>query len=170
MASLMEELLLTMDGESEQYEKLISLSDDKKDSIIHRKLDLLEVITLQEQEIGDKLLELEKKRAAVLKSIAQVLGREGQDITVSWLIDNLKDQPDVQRKLLQSKERLLQLASDMQVKNVQTQNLLETALELVEFDITLLKSARQAPETANYGRNATTTGSILGGSGFDAKQ
>lgn len=170
MASLMEELLLTMDGESEQYEKLISLSDDKKDSIIHRKLNLLEAITLQEQEIGDKLLELEKKRASVLKSIAQVLGREGQDITVSWLIDNLKDQPDVQRKLLQSKERLLQLASDMQVKNVQTQNLLKTALELVEFDITLLKSARQAPETANYGRNAATTGSILGGSGFDAKQ
>lgn len=170
MASLMEELLLTMDGESEQYEKLISLSDEKKDSIIHRKLDVLEAITLQEQEIGDRLLELEKKRGSVLKSIAQVMGHEGQEITVSWMIDNLKGQPEEQRRLLQSRERLLQLASDMQVKNVQTQNLLKTALDLVEFDITLLKSARQAPETANYGRNAATTGSLLGSFGFDTKQ
>ena len=47
MASLMEELLLTMDGETEQYEKLISLNGEKKDSIIHKKLDVLEAITVQ---------------------------------------------------------------------------------------------------------------------------
>ena len=40
---------------------------------------------------------------------------------------------------------------------------------MTEFDITLFKSMRQAPETANYDRNAYNTGSLLGGSGFDAK-
>ena len=58
MASLMEELLLTMDGETEQYEKLISLNDEKKDSIIYKKLDVLEAITVQEKAIADALLEL----------------------------------------------------------------------------------------------------------------
>ena len=48
--------------------------------------------------------------------------------------------------------------------------LLKQALEMVEFDLTLLKSMRQAPETANYDKNAYNTGDILGSSGFDAKQ
>ena len=48
--------------------------------------------------------------------------------------------------------------------------LLAQAIELAEFDITLFKSMRQAPETANYDRNAYNTGDILGSSGFDAKQ
>ena len=55
MASLMDELLLTMDGEREQYEKLISLNGEKKDSIIHKKLDVLEAITVEEQAIADTL-------------------------------------------------------------------------------------------------------------------
>ena len=41
---------------------------------------------------------------------------------------------------------------------------------MVEFDLTLLRSMRQAPETANYDKNAYNTGDILGSSGFDAKQ
>ena len=39
-----------------------------------------------------------------------------------------------------------------------------------KLDITLFKSMRQAPETANYDKNAYNTGTLLGGSGFDAKQ
>ena len=41
---------------------------------------------------------------------------------------------------------------------------------MVEFDLTLLKSMRQAPETANYNKNTYNTGDLLGGSGFDEKQ
>lgn len=41
---------------------------------------------------------------------------------------------------------------------------------MVEFDITLLKSVKQAPQTSNYGKNAETTGDLLGNRGFDAKQ
>ena len=44
------------------------------------------------------------------------------------------------------------------------------AMELVEFDMALLKSMRQAPETANYNRQAYNTGELLGSGGFDAKQ
>lgn len=98
MASLMEELLLTMDGETEQYEKLISLNDEKKDSIIYKKLDVLEAITVQEQAIADALLELEKKRQGLMQSIAAVMGHENDQITVSWMIDNLAGQPVEQKK------------------------------------------------------------------------
>ena len=170
MASLMDELLLTMDGETEQYEKLISLNGEKKESIIHKKLDVLEEITSQEQAIADSLLELEKRRAELLRHIAAVMGHDGEQITVSWMIDNLSNQPVEQKQLMTAKKKLQEVANNVQVLNFQTQNLLRQAIEMVEFDITLIKSARQAPQTSNYGRNAVTTGDLLGKSGFDAKQ
>ncbi len=170
MASLMEELLLTMDGETEQYEKLINLHDEKKESIIHKKLDVLEAITVQEQAIADTLIELEKKREELLRNMAAVMGHNGEKITVSWMIDNLAGQPVEQKQLLTAKGKLQKAADDMQVLNYQTQNLLRQALEMVEFDITLIKSVKQAPQTSNYGRDAETTGNVLRRSGFDAKQ
>ena len=170
MASLMEELLLTMDGETEQYEKLISLNDEKKDSIIYKKLDVLEAITVQEQAIADALLELEKKRQRLMQSIAAVMGHENDQITVSWMIDNLAGQPVEQKKLITARGKLREAADNAQILNFQTQNLLRQAIEMVEFDITLLKSVKQAPQTSNYGKNAETTGDLLGNRGFDAKQ
>lgn len=170
MASLMEELLLTMDGETEQYEKLISLNDEKKDSIIYKKLDVLEAITVQEQAIADALLELEKKRQGLMRSIAAVMGHENDQITVSWMIDNLAGQPVEQKKLITARGKLREAADNAQILNFQTQNLLRQAIEMVEFDITLLKSVKQAPQTSNYGKNAETTGDLLGNRGFDAKQ
>jgi hypothetical protein len=166
----MDELLLTMDGEAEQYEKLINLSGEKKDSIIYKKLDVLESITVQEQAIADDLLVLEKKRLDLLQSMAQVMGHDGEQVSVSWMIDNLANQPVEQKKLITAKEKLVKAADEVQVLNFQTQNLLKQAIEMVEFDMTLIKSARQAPQTSNYGRNAETTGDILGNTGFDAKQ
>ena len=58
----------------------------------------------------------------------------------------------------------------MQKINDLNSQLLAQAIEMTEFDITLFKSMRQAPETANYDKSAYTTGTILGSSGFDAKQ
>ena len=159
-----------MDGESEQYEKLISLNGEKKDSIIYKKLDVLEAITAEEQAIADSLLELEKKRVELLRNIAAVMGHDGEQITVSWMIDNLANQPVERDQLLAARNRLIEKADNVQILNIQTQNLLRQAIEMVEFDITLIKSARQAPQTSNYGRDAETTGNILGRSGFDAKQ
>ncbi|MBR5648222.1 flagellar protein FlgN [Pseudobutyrivibrio sp.] len=170
MASLMEELLLTMDGERSLYEKLISLNDEKKDSIIYKKLDVLEAITVQEQAIADALLELEKKRQGLMQSIAAVMGHENDQITVSWMIDNLAGQPVEQKKLITARGKLREAADNAQILNFQTQNLLRQAIEMVEFDITLLKSVKQAPQTSNYGKNAETTGDLLGNRGFDAKQ
>lgn len=159
-----------MDGETEQYEKLISLNDEKKDSIIYKKLDVLEAITVQEQAIADALLELEKKRQGLMQSIAAVMGHENDQITVSWMIDNLAGQPVEQKKLITARGKLREAADNAQILNFQTQNLLRQAIEMMEFDITLLKSVKQAPQTSNYGKNAETTGDLLGNRGFDAKQ
>jgi hypothetical protein len=74
----MDELLLTMDGETEQYEKLIGLSDKKKDSIIYKKLDVLEAITAEEQAIEiSGFVVFDGKDAATSQT-----GRLGQDVAL----------------------------------------------------------------------------------------
>jgi hypothetical protein len=91
-------------------------------------------------------------------------------MTVTKLIECLASQPDVSSKLQDARDRLLDSAGKMQALNRQNEALLKQAMELAEFDITLFRSLRQAPETANYDRNAYNTGTLLGSSGFDAKQ
>ena len=54
--------------------------------------------------------------------------------------------------------------------NQQNETLLKHAMEMAEFDLTLFRSMRQAPATANYDKQANNTGDLLGSSGFDAKQ
>ena len=64
----------------------------------------------------------------------------------------------------------MEIATRLRTANEQNSILLQQALEMVEFDLTLFKSLKQAPETANYDKNAYNTGELLGGSSFDTSQ
>ena len=56
--------------------------------------------------------------------------------------------------------------------NEQNVELIKHSLEMVNFDLQMIKAMREAPQTANYGRSAMNTGGTLGTTtdGFDAKQ
>ena len=159
-----------MKGEQAVYQKLIDMADEKKESIIQGRTDDLEKISSIEQDLSDELKGFENKRMSILRDMAVVTGHDGQTITVSEMIDLLDGQPESQKALKEAKESLTSTASTMQFLNQQNQILLKQALELVEFDLTLFKSMKQAPETANYNKNAHNTGDLLGSTGFDAKQ
>ena len=170
MASLMEELLSVMEQENEGYEKLLVFSEEKKQAVIKSKISELEAITASEQETADILKSLESKRTRILKDMSVVMGKDSEMLTVTQIIDLLDKQPAEQEKLRAARDVLVQTAHKMHVANEQNENLIRQALEMVEYDLTLIKSLKQAPETANYGRNAYSTGELLGSSGFDAKQ
>lgn len=170
MASLMDELLGVLRQEKQGYINLTELSEEKRVSIIQGNVDTLDSISSKEQEVTSELKNLENKRVNILKDMAVVLGKDDEDITISKMIEMLERQPGEQAKLIQAKDELVACASKMQIANQQNEILLRHAMEMVEFDLTLLKSLKQAPETANYDKNAYNTGEILGNSGFDTKQ
>ncbi len=166
----MDELLGVLRQEKQGYINLTELSEEKRVSIIQGNVDALDSISSKEQEVTSDLKNLENKRVNILKDMAVVLGKDDEDITISKMIEMLERQPGEQAKLIQAKDELVSCASTMQVANQQNEILLRHAMEMVEFDLTLLKSLKQAPETANYDKNAYNTGEILGNSGFDTKQ
>ena len=170
MASLMDTLVEVLEEENNQYEKLVELSKEKKQAIIKADIAVLENITGQEQDISSILRNLDIRRDEVLKDMADVLGKDASEMTVTKLIGYLGQQKKEQERLSRIRAKLLSAGNEMHEWNVRNQALLKQALEMVEFDLTLFKSMRQAPETANYDKNAYNTGDLLGNSGFDAKQ
>lgn len=168
MASLVEELVNVLDAEKQLYETLIGYEERKKDILIAADVPALEEITTLEQLAGDDLIAHSNQQVQILKDIAAVLGRTEGKMTVTRLISLLDSQPKVQKQLTEVRDGLIEAANKMQHLSEQNEILIRQAIELNEFDITLFKSLRQAPETANYDKSAYNTGSLLGGSGFDA--
>ena len=165
MASLVEELVTVLEEEEKIYQTLISYGEKKTDILIRADVPELEKLTCLEQLASDDLVTHSNQQVQLLKDIANVLGRTEEKMTVTRLITLLESQPDVQKKLTEARDRLLAAADRMNHQNVA---LIKQAIELNEFDLTLFKSLRQAPETANYDKTACNTGSLLGSSGFDA--
>ena len=170
MASLMEDLLDVLGKEEAEYQKLVEIAEQKRDAVIKGDIGQLGEVTIKEQDAASELLNLSHKRTQVLTDMAVVLGKDPNELTITKMIGYLEKQPAEQEKLTKQRDRLLEVGSQMRILNQQNESLLKQALEMVEFDLTLLKSMRQAPETANYDKNAYNTGDILGSSGFDAKQ
>ena len=166
----MEDFMDVLEKENVEYEQLTELSLEKRQIIIAGDVPALEEITGREQEITSNLKNLENKREQVVKDMAIVLSKEPQELTITNMIAFLNKQPEEQQKLQDIRKRLKDTLNKMADINTQNEVLLTQAMEMVEFDLTLFKSMRQAPTTANYDNRAKNTGDVLGSRGFDAKQ
>ena len=170
MASLMDDLKDVLQQENRQYQELIALSEEKCQVLVRGDVNRLEQITALEQQQTDVLHQYEMKRKSILKDMEEVLGKDPETFTVEAMIRALASQPEEQNRLIQLRDQLRITLHKMAEINTQNQALIKQALEMVEFDLTLFRSLRQAPETANYNKSAYNTGDLLGSSGFDAKQ
>ena len=170
MASLVDELVNVLCEEEKLYTALLECAERKTQILVDANIPELEKLTAEEQVKSDSLLALGNKQVQLLNDIKTVLGKKDEKLTVTTLITYLGSQPEIQEKLTIARNSLIEAATKLQNKNQQNEILIRQAMELTEFDITLFKSIRQAPETANYNRNAYNTGALLGSSGFDAKQ
>ena len=172
MASLMENLIEVLCQESGEYEGLLELSRKKTRIIAGADLEELQKITDDEQELVDRLNRLEKKRVEVTKDIANVLNRDVEEMKLSSLIEMLSARPAEQAQLAKAHDRLQSAVQCLRRVNEQNRELLEEALEMVEFEMNLLQASKAAPETANYTRGAYNSGAQMGvnSGSFDAKQ
>ncbi len=170
MASLMENLLIILEEENSEYERLVELSAEKRQVIIEGNIPGLEDVTGREQDVANRIINLENKREEVINDMAIVLSKDAKDLTLTNMIAFLNKQPKEQEKLRGIQTRLKNTIKQMEDINRQNEELLRQALEMVEFDLNLFKSLRQAPTTANYDKNAYNTGDILSSGAFDAHQ
>lgn len=172
MASLMEDLISILEQENSLYEDLLKLSMSKTPVLISGDLEALSRITEDEQEIVNKVNALDKKREEGMKDIANVLGKDVKTLKLTDLIDVLRSRPAEQNRLAAIYDKLSDTIGQMKRTNEQNKELIESSLEMVQFDMNVLQAYKAAPETANYSKNALNSGAYMGNTkgGFDAKQ
>ena len=100
MASLVEELIEVMENEKQGYDEIRAMSNEKREAIVHGDLGSLEKVTAREEDLASDLKNLENKRARILKDMAVVLGKDGQELSVDKLTDLLDGQPQEQERII----------------------------------------------------------------------
>ncbi len=172
MASLIEELIQTLEKENVAYQELKELSAEKTGIIVKGDIQALNDIVEKEQILmTNKIQPLEKKRQECTSDIAMVINRKPKELTLKKLAELMAAQPETQRRLYEIHDKLHTTMKQMTKVNDMNKVLLKESLELVEFDINLFNSARQAPLTANYDKNAYNVGEHMRVSGaFDRSQ
>lgn len=173
MASLLENLVDALDRECALYERLLELSAKKTPVIVDRDLKMLSKITEDEQIVVSLINAVDKEREMAMKDIEGVLGEKGKNLKLMELIMMLDKRPSEQRKLAIIRDKLREVSKNVQRVNDQNQVLLQSSLEMIQYEMNIIQSARRAPETANYNRYAGSRGDLIAVAPmgrFDAKQ
>lgn len=172
MASLMETLMDILEQENREYKVLLELSMKKTRIIVSNDVVALSAITEEEQKQVDRINALDKKRDEAMRDIANVMNMDVQTLKLGKIIDMLAGRPAEQKRLTEVKDALHETTKNMARINAQNKELLENALELVEFDLNLVRGLKAAPETAEYNRGALSAGNLMAvpSERFDAKQ
>ena len=170
MASLMDDLTQVLENETVEYKKLVELSESLREALIASDVPAVERLTADQEEVSNGIQSLESRRTRIMNDIAVVLNKKPEELKVSMLEQSLAGQPALQERLAAVRTELKQTMDELKRINHTNQALLRQSMELLEFDLNLFRSMRQAPKTANYNKSAVNTGDLLGSRGFDAKQ
>ncbi len=170
MASLIEELITTLEQENEIYTNLLPVQEQKKKVIIINDLKALQEITAKEQEVIQQIGVLEKKRQEVIKNIGIVINRDPATLDLPALIELLGKQPEEKKRLSLVHDNLKKTVHRLVDINKLNQSLIEESLDMIEFNLNFIQSTRMSPGN-NYDKNAVGVNMPMGQSGmFDAKQ
>ena len=172
MASLMEALIEVLEKENLEYRNLLELSMKKTPVIVSDDVKALAQITDEEQIIVSRINHLDNQRNDAVNDIANVLNKDVTKLKIADLIKMLAARPQEQAELASVFDELRRNVHAVKRVNEQNRELIESALEMVQFNMQVLQSMNKAPETANYNRGACSTGDVIGtvNKAFDAKQ
>lgn len=170
MASLMEELVATLQNEMTVYETLLPIAQQKTQAIIDNDLIGVQKLTEQEQDAVGKISALEHKRSQTIANVAVVLNKSAEELTLSKLISLLDQQPEQQKELNKLHKELSSVLEQLTEINGHNKNLIEQSLEMISYNMNLIQSTRIVPGN-NYTRNAGQWDMTASQTGmFDAKK
>jgi flagellar biosynthesis/type III secretory pathway chaperone len=161
-----------LDSENKQYTRLVELAEGKTPVIVAGDLENLSKIMDEEQVIVGTIQHMEKRRNIILADIANVVNRDVKTLKLKDLIKMLEKVPAQQKQLKDVHEQLSSTLERLRSINDKNQLLLADKLEMVEFNLNMIRAMKSAPQTANYTKDAYNDGQALGifHGGFDTKQ
>ncbi|WP_167956062.1 flagellar protein FlgN [Anaerosporobacter faecicola] len=170
MASLIEELITTLQKENEIYKEMIPIAKEKSTIVANNDLVALQKLTDREQVYVEQVMALDKKREEVITNIGIVLCKDAGTLKIQDIIKLLEKQPKEQEMLSDIHKNLKKTIDELMEFNNHNKSLIEQSLEIIEFNMNFIQSTRMSPGN-NYTKSAAQASSILPEAGmFDAKQ
>ena len=170
MASLIEELITTLQQENDVYKEMIPIAKEKSNIIANNDLLALQEITDKEQVFVEKVMMLDKKREEIIGNIATVLCKDAKTLKIQEIIKLLEAQPKEQEKLSNVHVNLKNSINELMEFNNHNKSMIEQSLDIIEFNMNFIQSTRMSPGN-NYTKSAGQVNSVLPETGmFDAKQ
>ena len=165
MAGMIDQLAEIMEEQAQKYGELLGLSEEKKEAIIKNDISTLQKLTNLENMVISQNNRLEKKRLSLGKDIAEVLGKKEDELDLNTLISLLPDQTD-KDMLKNVGDRIREVVSNLKLANEQNNNLIQNALDYIEYSVNVMRSAAN-PERSKV---PIVNGNISDASGsFDTK-
>lgn len=144
MASLITELINTLEEQNNIYELLLDIASKKKVAIIENNVPQLQAFVAEENTIVGKNQRLEKKRIELFNDISIVLSKT-KDMTLKELIESIKGQAE-EKILTDIMEKLLNTLPKLKSLNDQNQELLQMSMDHIDFSVNLIRGgANQIP-------------------------
>ncbi|MCL2386794.1 MAG: flagellar protein FlgN [Defluviitaleaceae bacterium] len=167
MAGMIDQLTDVMNQQAERHTELHGLSLEERDAIIQNDIEQLQKLVGLKNILVSQNSRLEKQRIALVNDIAEVMGHKIEDITLSNVIDILKDQPEDQERLREAGTKLREAVTKLQDVNELNKSLLESSIEFVEYSLNALRSTL-SPEPPEYPTQRPTQGGNDGTGTFNA--
>jgi flagellar biosynthesis/type III secretory pathway chaperone len=171
VASLIEDLINTLEQEYDIYKELIPIAENKTKLIVNNDLQALQEITAEEQKLIEKINTLEHKREEVVYNVGTVLGKETKTLHISMIIKILDKQPKEQKQLSEIHDNLKRTIQRLVEINNHNKSLINHSLEMIEFNMNFIQSTRMSPGNHSYTKGASEVNMPSLHTGmFDAKQ
>lgn len=158
------ELMSVLTEEKNIYDELLEISKNKKNIIVEGNVNELEKITKTEQSIMIELSKLEDRREDNIQRIADIIGIEPQNLTISKLAEHVDHETG--KKLRDMRDTIMKVLKELKDLNALNSKLINSSMEYIEFSLGLLTSAVEADN--NYTMDAERKGS-KGKNFFDLK-
>lgn len=171
MASLIEELIQTLEQQCELYKLMIPTAEEKTKVIINNNLKELQELTEKEQLMVERVYVLEKKREEIIRNIGTVVSKDPETIHISTVIQMMEKQPNEQSQLSNIHDNLKKTIQKLVEVNNRNKSLIQQSLEMIEFNMNFIQSTRMSPGNLSYTKGASQLDTPALQTGmFDAKQ
>ncbi|HAS73334.1 MAG TPA: hypothetical protein DCS67_04235 [Clostridiales bacterium UBA8960] len=150
MTISVEQLVQTLDKESEIYSEILELSRKKREAIRMQSIETLEKVVTEEQGLVVSLFKLEELREKVVDKIMRDEKIEFVE-NVTELAQMLKAED--RNRIMDSKNRLLVLVKNVADEARFNNKMLEDRLEIINLNIELL--TRSEDESGRYDKSAS---------------
>lgn len=169
MAGLIYQLIENLNNEISVFREILETSKREKEEIVKGDLDLINKSVKKLEELSSRAKRLESSRTELISDVALVLNKNKDTITISEIIESIKNQPEEHNSLSSAVSKINELLIEVKEVNEINKSLISQSLEYINYSVNVLQSTF-IDNPVNYTKEDSYPGGQQNKSFFDTKQ